>query len=108
MSIKYGSLEHELPQKGKKSAKKDEMEVKDEQLTPDALEKHLGRLAYQKRAPSVAVRAATELLERKAGRGFTYRERLKRLSGTSGREFYRFAGGYFDLSAKNPPAQAQD
>ena len=40
MSIKYGSLEHELPQKGKKSAKKDEMEVKDEQLTPDALEKH--------------------------------------------------------------------
>ena len=39
MSIKYGSLDHKPPKKGKKFAKKDEIEIKDEQLTLDALER---------------------------------------------------------------------
>ena len=79
MAINYGSIGDDKPKppkKGKKSPKKDEIEIKDEQLTPSALEQHLGRLAYQKRARSVAVRAATELLERKAPKTKNPEERL--------------------------------
>jgi|SRR5215467_1618669 len=64
MSIKYGSLDHKPPNKKKKS--KDEIEIKDELLTADALEKHLCTLAYKSSSPHVRKASTAELPDRKA------------------------------------------
>jgi len=78
MSTKYGNIDHSKPKPRKPRQKSVivQNQIEDDKLTPEALERHLGTLAYNKRAPSVAVRAATELLERKAPRSKNPEERL--------------------------------
>jgi len=61
MAINYGSIGDDKPKppkKGKKSNKLDE--IREDQMTPEALERHLAALAYQSR--SAGLRCAFSVL----------------------------------------------
>jgi len=75
MAINYGNIDHSKPpKKGKKSPKQDE--IREDQMTAEALEKHLAALAYKSSSSHVGKAATAELLERKAPRSKNPEERL--------------------------------
>ena len=64
MSIKYGSLDKDQPRKKRAKSIIHHDDSGNEKISGPALKARLAHLAYQNRAPHVAVRAADTLLER--------------------------------------------
>ena len=90
MTIKYGSIDSKPRKKRAQSL----IVYEDENnLTAEALEKRLGTLAFQNRAPSVAKAAAAELLERKAPRE---RNPDKRLTADEARRIEQVYSSIFE------------